>query len=111
MAIDKHWLKLAAHSKLIYNITRNVRAIFMSYDDESETLRFLAYFTQEPTDWERELISDAACETAVEFGIRKVKPDCLYSAERFGSLEKLDDWLFVRAEEIDEDGRRIDKPD
>lgn len=94
-------LKLTAHSKLIYQISRNVRAIFMDYDAQKRLVIFLAYFQSPPTELEEESIADAASETAVEHYIDS-QSKAVYSTASFRELEKLPYWLFVRAEELDD---------
>lgn len=85
---------------LVYSITGNTRAIFMELQDGGKELVFLAYFLKEPSDYERELISDAAWETKSEFdGIERYSSECIGTNMPFEDLRKLEKWLFVRAEE------------
>lgn len=97
------WLKLAAHQKLLFKIPRNLRCLFMS-TKELPHFKLLAYFCQLPSEEDQELISDIACELASEFmEIQRYNIDCRESREQFLELEKLDYWLFVRAEETPND--------
>lgn len=66
-------------------------------------LVYRAVFVRPPTDYEQELIADALSETAGAFA-----EVCEHQLEAYGSdvafdeLPKLDYWLFVRAEELDQ---------
>ncbi len=73
----------------------------MSFDAGRKLLTFCAYFIEEPTEDEQELLSNAAWETAMEFPeIEDVEVSCISSQRPFNELDKLDYWLFVRAEEL-----------
>lgn len=95
------WVKLTAHENLVLKVPRSLRCLFMSFKDG--VLLFRAIFDKEPTPLDQELVSDALCETAGAFTeIRSHLLECIVSSERFDELEKLDYWLFARAEEIDQ---------
>lgn len=103
-------LRLVAHQRLIYHITHNVRAIFMDYDAQEQVVSFLAYFQSPPTEWEEELISDSAFETAIEFDLYD-STKCIYSTAPLTKLEKLPYWLYVRAEELSREAEELGKED
>jgi hypothetical protein len=93
------WLKLAAHQKLLFKVPAGLRCLFMS-TTALPTLCLLAYFDHVPSEKDRELISDVACELAGEFmEIHEYHIDNRFSGAPFEELEKLDYWLYVRAEE------------
>ena len=95
------WVRLTAHEKLVFKIPQALRCLFMEF--RNGTLTFRAVFRETPTALDQELISDALCETAGSFTeITEHHLECVVSHAGFDELEKLDYWLFARADEVDQ---------
>ncbi|MEL7498086.1 MAG: hypothetical protein AAFN77_10780 [Planctomycetota bacterium] len=92
-------IRLAAHQKFATYITRNMRCVLM--DEEVSKIHFRVYFQNEPTEYEKEIVSETAFEitTAIDHPLEATSA-CFVSSEPIRNLKGDGYWIFAIDDEL-----------
>ncbi|KQL50667.1 hypothetical protein AN964_23820 [Heyndrickxia shackletonii] len=97
MSIDKDELLLSAQSALIGSIPKKLRGLTVRNDYNS--LLWVAYFDDQPTEKEKGILSKAFHEVASKYpSIQSTREEFVFIPTSF-RIDMLDYWVFLRWEE------------
>lgn len=97
MSIDKDELLLSSQQALIGAIPKKLRGLTVRNDYNS--LLWIAYFDDQPTEREKDILSRAYREVAAKYpNIQSIREEFVFIPTSF-RIDMLDFWVFLRWEE------------